>query len=110
MHKSLTLLFAGAIALGRLQPLRPERRRREGKDVFDSNCSVCHSSDSAGVKMGPGLQRDSSRKAKMSTTGKAPTDANVLEKINAGGNGMPSYKDILSAEEEADVIAFLKTL
>jgi mono/diheme cytochrome c family protein len=59
--------------------------------------------------MGPGF-KGLFKKAKMSTTGKAPTDANVLAKINEGGNGMPSYKDILSAEEKANVIAFLKTL
>jgi mono/diheme cytochrome c family protein len=30
--------------------------------------------------------------------------------INEGGNGMPAYKDILSDEEKANVVAFLKTL
>jgi mono/diheme cytochrome c family protein len=109
MHKSLTLLFAGAIALAGSNLYAQKGDAAKGKDVFDSNCSVCHNSDSAEVKMGPGF-KGLFKKAKMSTTGKAPTDANVLEKINAGGNGMPSYKDILSAEEKANVIAFLKTL
>ena len=39
-----------------------------------------------------------------------PNDANVLEKINGGGNGMPSYKDVLSDAERTDLIAYLKTL
>ena len=30
--------------------------------------------------------------------------------INAGGNGMPAYADLLSEAEKADVIAYLKTL
>jgi mono/diheme cytochrome c family protein len=37
-------------------------------------------------------------------------DANVRAKIDEGGNGMPAYKDILSDQEKADVIAYLKTL
>lgn len=109
MHKSITLLFAGAIALAGSNLYAQKGDAAKGKDVFDSNCSVCHNSDSTDVKMGPGF-KGLFKKAKMSTTGKAPTDANVLAKINEGGNGMPSYKDILSAEEKANVIAFLKTL
>jgi mono/diheme cytochrome c family protein len=46
----------------------------------------------------------------MDSTGKAPTEANILEKINGGGNGMPSYKDVLSDAERKDLIAYLKTL
>ena len=42
--------------------------------------------------------------------GKKVTDAAVLAIINAGGNGMPSYADMLSDTERADVIAYLKTL
>ncbi len=30
--------------------------------------------------------------------------------INTGGNGMPSYADLLSEPEKDDVIAYLKTL
>jgi mono/diheme cytochrome c family protein len=61
------------------------------------------------VKVGPGL-KGLFKRDKMSTTGKPTTDANVLQKINEGGNGMPSYADVLSAEEKANVIAYLKTL
>jgi mono/diheme cytochrome c family protein len=109
MHKPITLLFAGAILLAGSNLYAQKGDAAKGKDVFDSNCSVCHNSDSTDVKMGPGF-KGLFKKAKMSTTGKAPTDANVLAKVNEGGNGMPAYKDILSAEEKANVIAFLKTL
>jgi mono/diheme cytochrome c family protein len=34
----------------------------------------------------------------------------VRAKINTGGNGMPSYGDMLSDEEKNDLIAYLKTL
>jgi cytochrome c2 len=80
----------------------------KGKEVFDQ-CSVCHNADSTETKMGPGL-KGLFKKAKLSTTGKPVNDANVLEKINEGGNGMPGYKDTLSDAEKANLIAYLKTL
>jgi cytochrome c2 len=79
----------------------------KGKEVFEQ-CSVCHNADSDEKKMGPGL-KGLFKKAKMAN-GKAPTDANVLGKINEGGGGMPSYSDTLSDQEKADLIAYLKTL
>src|SRR3954463_15536196 len=79
----------------------------KGKEVFEQ-CSVCHNADSTEKKMGPGL-KGLFKKDKL-TNGKKPTDANVLAKIDEGGNGMPAYKDMLSDEEKANLIAYLKTL
>ena len=79
----------------------------KGKDVFEQ-CGVCHNADSTEKKMGPGLKGLFSRD-KM-TNGKKPTDANVREKVDEGGNGMPAYKEILSDEDKDNVIAYLKTL
>jgi mono/diheme cytochrome c family protein len=42
--------------------------------------------------------------------GKKPTEANIRALINAGGNGMPSYADMLTDDEKNDVVAYLKTL
>ena len=79
----------------------------KGKDVFEQ-CSVCHNADTDEKKMGPSL-KGLFKKSKM-TNGKPVTEANVLEQINNGGNGMPAYADILSADDKANVIAYLKTL
>ena len=108
MKKSiLTLTFA--LAFGSLALYGQKKGDvAKGKEVFDQ-CSVCHNADSAERKMGPGL-KGLYKKAKLDSTGKAPNDANVLEKINGGGNGMPSYKDVLSDQERTDLIAYLKTL
>lgn len=79
----------------------------KGKQVFEQ-CSVCHNVDTDEKKMGPslkGLYKHATLK-----NGKKVTDKNVLAQINAGGNGMPAYEDMLSAQEKADVIAYLKTL
>lgn len=80
----------------------------KGKEGFDGNCAVCHNADSEEKKMGPGL-KGLFKKDKL-TNGKKPTEANIREKIDSGGNGMPAYKDILSDEEKDDVVAYLKTL
>jgi len=58
--------------------------------------------------MGPGLK--GLFQAEKMTNGETPTEANVRAKIDEGGNGMPSYKDMLSEEEKNDLIAYLKTL
>ena len=107
MNKSVTLLFAGAIALAGSNLYAQKGDAAKGKEVFDQ-CSVCHNSDSTEVKMGPGL-KGLFKRAKLNS-GKPVNDANVLGQINDGGNGMPAYKDILSDAEKANVLAFLKTL
>jgi cytochrome c2 len=79
----------------------------KGKEVFEQ-CAVCHNADSDEKKMGPGL-KGLFKKDKL-VNGKKPTEANVRAKIDEGGNGMPSYKDMLSEQEKDDLIAYLKTL
>ena len=108
LHRSGKLLFAGALALYGSGLYAQKGDAAKGKEVFDQ-CSVCHNSDSTEVKVGPGL-KGLFKRDKMSTTGKPTNDANVIMKINEGGNGMPSYGDVLSAEEKTNLIAYLKTL
>ncbi|HUJ20186.1 MAG TPA: c-type cytochrome [Bryobacteraceae bacterium] len=99
----LTLTLAPTLALAGDKKGDPDK----GKEVFQQ-CSVCHNADSTEKKMGPGLKGLFSRE-KMNN-GKKPTEANVREKIDEGGNGMPAYKEMLSDDEKDDLIAYLKTL
>lgn len=109
MKKSITLLFAGAVALaGTNLYAQKAGDAAKGKEVFEQ-CSVCHNADSTETKMGPGL-KGLFKKDKLASDGKKPSDATVGAKIDAGGNGMPAYKDLLSAAERANVLAYLKTL
>jgi len=80
----------------------------KGKTAFEDNCAVCHNADSTEKKTGPGL-KGLFKKEKMNN-GKKPTEVNVRAEINVGGNGMPSFTDMLSDTERDDVIAYLKTL
>ena len=95
-------LFLGAGAFA-FQKGDPEK----GKEVFEQ-CAVCHNADSTEKKMGPGLKglfkRDKLK------NGKKVNEANVKALINAGGNGMPSYSDMLADDERDNLIAYLKTL
>jgi cytochrome c2 len=84
----------------------------KGKAVFEQ-CAVCHSPDPAEKKseskLGPGL-KGLFQRAKLETNGKKPTEQNVRERVDTGGNGMPSYKEMLTDQEKDDLIAYLKTL
>ena len=79
----------------------------KGKDVFDT-CTMCHSADSPEKKMGPSLQHLFQHKTLVN--GKPVNDANVMAQINNGGNGMPPYGDQLSADDKANLLAYLHTL
>jgi cytochrome c len=79
----------------------------KGKAVF-KQCATCHNADSDAKKMGPSL-KGLFKKEKL-VSGKRPTEVSVRAKIDEGGNGMPQYKDMLSDQEKADLIAYLKTL
>lgn len=78
----------------------------KGEAVFEQ-CGVCHNVDSDEKKMGPSL-KGLYKKAKLKN-GKPVNDANVKALIDAGGNGMPAYADMLTPAEKSDVIAYLKT-
>ncbi len=79
----------------------------KGKDAFEQ-CAVCHNVDTDETKMGPSLKGLFKRKTLKN--GKPVNDANVLAQINNGGNGMPAYADMLSADDKANILAYLHTL
>lgn len=80
----------------------------KGKAAFDQQCGLCHDALTTDKKMGPGM-KGFYKRPKIATTGKPTNDANVLEKIGTGGNGMPPF-DSLSPAEKAELLAYLKTL
>lgn len=79
----------------------------KGKEVFEQ-CAVCHNTDTDEKKIGPSLK--GLFKHDKLKNGKKVTEENVRAMINAGGNGMPSYADLISEAEKTNVIAYLKTL
>ena len=110
MKKTLTLLSA-TLATAAFLTAAPQDAKAgdadKGKETFEQ-CGACHNTDTDEKKMGPSL-KGLFKKAKL-TNGKKPTDATVVEVINKGGNGMPPYEELLTPEEKANVLAYLKTL
>jgi len=110
MRKFMIPFVSSVMVLG-LAALAPAQKKggdaAKGKEVFEQ-CAVCHNTDTDEKKIGPSLKglfkRDKLK------NGKKVTDDNVKAVINAGGNGMPSYADMLSDQEKADVIAYLHTI
>ena len=80
----------------------------KGKEVFEQ-CSVCHNADSDEKKMGPGL-KGLFKKATLADGKTKVTEKSVQTKIDQGGNGMPGYEEMLSKDEKANLVAYLKTL
>jgi len=113
MKKTLTLVCATLATAAFLMAQEEKAKGAEagdatkGKETFEQ-CGACHNTDTDEKKMGPSL-KGLYKKAKLNN-GKKPTDAVIKEIINKGGNGMPPYEELLSDEEKANVIAYLKTL
>jgi cytochrome c len=78
-----------------------------GKEIFQQ-CSGCHGVESGEGKAGPALKGIFKREKLRN--GKSATEKNVRERIENGGNGMPSFAGILSEKETDRLIAYLKQL
>src|SRR3954463_7790750 len=98
------LLIAAGVALAQSKP-----DASKGNELFDEQCSQCHYADRFDRKSGPGLKWLYSAE-KLESNGKPVTDANVLEKLNDGGKGMPAFQTKLSEADKADILAYLKTI
>ena len=109
MRKFIVSSVSAGMILG-LAALAPAQKKgdpEKGTEVFE-HCSVCHNVDNDEKTIGPSLK--GLFKHDKLKNGKKVTDDNVKAVINAGGNGMPSYADMLSDDEKADVIAYLHTI
>ena len=101
-------LFIGAAALALAVPFTAMADAvSDGAAAFGAKCAVCHNADSADRKIGPGLAGIKNGKL---PSGKEATTENIMTVINQGGNGMPAYESILTAEEKTALVAYLKTL
>lgn len=81
----------------------------QGNEIFDEHCASCHSAYSDERKRGPALKGLFS-KEKLESNGKPVNETNIREKIATGGKGMPAFKGSFSAADQADLIAYLRTL
>ena len=107
MGKSILSIGMGGLLLAGMAVAADKPDPAKGKEVFEQ-CAVCHNTDTDEKKIGPSL-KGLFKRATLKN-GKKVTEENVKAFINSGGNGMPSYADLLSETEKTNVIAYLKTL
>ena len=85
----------------------------KGKDVFATNCALCHNAESADVLVGPGLKglfHWPPHKLSDGTEHKEHTVEIIRKQIVEGGGAMMAVGAGLSAQELQDLIAYLQTL
>jgi cytochrome c2 len=111
MMRKASLGFAaiGFLALSILFGEQNKADADKGNEVFDEQCASCHSAYSDERRKGPSLQ-GLFAKERLESNGKPANERNIRSKIEAGGKGMPAFKGSLSASDESDLIAYLKTL
>ncbi|MBN9659497.1 MAG: cytochrome c [Acidobacteria bacterium] len=104
------VLATAAITLNLVSGLALAQKKGDadkGKEVFEQ-CGVCHNATTDEKKMGPSL-KGLYKKPKLAN-GQKPTDAAILGIINKGKGAMPAFDEVLSADEKADLMAYLKTI
>lgn len=79
----------------------------KGKEVYRLNCAICHHSDSLEKKVGPGMKNIYKRKF---ADGSKVDDASMRAWIEKGGKDMPPFKEVLTAEQIADLLAYMRGL
>src|SRR5580704_13375445 len=84
INLTMLCLLVGTATLYGQSPAKGDAAK--GKDSFDQQCGLCHEALSNDKKMGPGL-KGLYKMPKLTSNGKRVNDANVLERINTGGNG-----------------------
>ncbi|MBI4889404.1 MAG: cytochrome c [Acidobacteria bacterium] len=107
MTKRILVVSALGLMLAGLLPAQKKGDAAKGKEVFDQ-CGVCHSATTDEKKMGPSL-KGLFKKAKLAN-GQPVNDASVTAMVNKGKGTMPAFADVLSADEKADLLAYLKTI
>ncbi len=111
--RNLTIVLGVTVASALAVMAQPSKQPQagdaaKGKAVFGAQCLVCHNADSTAKKLGPGL-KGLFKRAKLAD-GKPLNEASVRALIDAGTSGMPEFKEMLSAADKNNLIAYLKTL
>jgi mono/diheme cytochrome c family protein len=89
-----------------------------GQTIYLKSCSACHgdkgdANSMASIHLNPYPRNFTTGLYKFRTTasGELPTDADLAKVVKLGipGTQMPAWGDLLTAQEQADVIAYIKT-
>lgn len=83
----------------------------KGKEVFETNCAICHNADSDETKVGPGL-KGWSKKPPHDFDGKQHThnEETLRNQIKNGSDSMPPMGSMVSDAEMDDLVAYVMSL
>ena len=117
MLKPLPCLSALALACLLLWPLASQAQdAAAGQEIYEQYCALCHGPQGKGDGS---LSANLDPKPRNHTDGaymNALSDDHLLNIVGGGGGAaglspiMPAWKDILSAQQIRDVVAFVRTL
>ena len=99
------LLLLGVLGLPLTQAQVRRRGTAEGERIFQ-RCSGCHGEKVGENKVGPSLKGLFQKRRLLN--GSPATEQNIRLRIKNGGDGMPSYEQVLSAKELDQLIAYLR--
>jgi mono/diheme cytochrome c family protein len=100
----VTLVTTGGLAA---YQEKGAKNASDGRKLFQQ-CSGCHSAETGDRKVGPSLKGLFQKRELRN--GAPANERSIRLKIKNGGDGMPSYDRMLSAEELDSLIAYLKSL
>jgi len=96
------LLMAAALAgVAGLVSVSLAADEREGREVYDLHCAVCHGPD--GRSLDPAVPSFADGDALFLM------DADIMRQISDGKGTMPAFRGLLTPEEMRDVIAYIRT-
>src|ERR1700693_5259423 len=100
----VTLVISGGVTA---HQDKREKNTSAGQRLFQQ-CIGCHNADTGEKKEGPSL-KGLFKKRKL-LNGTPANEQSIRLKIKNGGDGMPSYEQILSAKELDQLIEYLKSI
>jgi mono/diheme cytochrome c family protein len=104
MRFLLPLLACGVLTIAQSSAEKPD-----GKALFERKCATCHSTETAEKRIGPSLKGVKEGRLP-DPIGKEATHDNILKQIDAGGGGMPVFRDLLTKDQKEAIIAYVLTL
>ncbi|OHC76421.1 MAG: hypothetical protein A3G18_03535 [Rhodospirillales bacterium RIFCSPLOWO2_12_FULL_58_28] len=98
----LLSVAATEAAAGSMGSAEAYSRLAAARDVFETNCAVCHGYDGAALVEGAPSFAKGERLEKK--------DAELLKTINDGKDPMPAWKDVISPTEQKAALAYARTI
>jgi len=74
----------------------------KGREIYQQHCAGCHGDDGRGTQLGiPDFTRGQ---------GLLVSDLQLVETLRTGKNMMPAYQGMLSDQQLADAVTYIRTL